>query len=360
MIVGKTMQSPKMNKRRATQILNARFDDNMGSAWDSKCIGNMQEPMPNLRYHVAVARVDDEWTYKEIRERFGVSDGFIAKWSKVYKAHKYLVSRSGSWPHDQILERFRSKSNRPKHISCPAQDRIRDLVVERRKKYGFEGADRIKGILKLKESTSTINKVLRKNGLMDKPKKRHHNLSYGPYERPLPNDLWHTDFKSWEFDFGCVHSTWIIDDASRYILAARITLNTSADLVIDLVQQAIDIYGLPRQLMTDHGTEYYAVNQGKGKSKLDKYCKEAGVEHIYSRVRHPQSNGKMERSHRSAKEETPYFGEVHSLEDAKRVFIDWIEYHNTDCAHQALDYDTPVNVFMAGFLIRDDIMSLAE
>lgn len=261
---------------------------------------------------------------------------------------------------DQILERFRSISNRPKYVSCPAQDRITEAVVARRKRYGFEGADRIKGILHLNESTSTINRVLRKAGLLARPKKRHHNLSYGPYERPLPNDLWHTDFKSWEFDFGTVHTTWIIDDASRYILAARITLKTSAELVMEMVRQAIDIYGKPRQLMTDHGTEYFSVKGGKGRSKLDTYCKEMGVEHIYSRVRHPQTNGKMERTHRSAKEESPYFGEIHSLEDAKRVFVDWIEYHNTECAHKSLGYDLPINVFMAGYLVRDEIMAMAE
>ena len=90
---------------------------------------------------------------------------------------------------DQILERFKSISNRPKNVSCPAQDRICAVVVDRRKQYGFEGANRIKGILKLSESTSTINKVLRKEGLMSKPKKRHHNLSYGPYERAVE---WYT------------------------------------------------------------------------------------------------------------------------------------------------------------------------
>lgn len=315
--------------------------------------------MPNLRYLVAVARVDDGWTYRMIRTRYRVSDGFTRKWSKVYQAHKYLVKVNPS-ADDQILERFRSISNRPKNVTCPVQDEIYDAVVARRKKYGFEGADRIKGNLKLDVSTATINRVLHKAGLMKEPKKRHHNLSYGPYERPLPNDLWHTDFKSWEFDFGTLHSSWIIDDASRYILVSRITLTTSADLVIEMVQQAMDIYGRPRQLMTDHGTEYYAVNQGKGRSKLDKYCKEVGVEHIFSRVRHPQTNGKMERTHRSAKEETPYFGEVHSLEDARRVFNDWIEYHNCDCAHKALDYQFPIDVYMAGSLIYDDIMAMAE
>ena len=82
--------------------------------------------------------------------------------------------------------------------------------------------------------------------------------------------------------------------------------------------------------------------------KLDVWCEENGIEHIYSRVRHPQTNGKMGRTHRSALEETPYFGSLDTLEDAVGTFGDWIEYYNTERPNQALGYDVPVNVFMAG------------
>lgn len=354
------MQSPILTRYAATQILNERFDEHMGSLWDLKPFGKSQEPLINLRYTVAVARIEFNKTYGQIRQQFGVSDGFTAKWSRVYAAHKTLVRTSGSWPKDQIRMRFASISNRPKNVSCPVQDRIRRDVLERRWRYGFEGADRIKAITKVAASTGTINKVLRKAGLMGIPKKRHRNLSYGRYERAIPNDLWHTDFKTWEFDFGTVHTTWIIDDASRYILNARITLETSADIVIDMLGQAIELYGQPNQLMTDHGTEYYAVNGGKGKSKLDRYCKERGIKHIYARIRHPQTNGKMERTHRSAKEETPYFGTIRTFEDAKQTFMKWIEYHNTDCAHRALGYEIPINVYFAGSMVTDLIRELAE
>ena len=110
----------------------------MGSAWDQKPFGKSQEPLVNLRYSVAVARIEYHKSYPQIREQFGVSDGFIAKWSKVYAAHKTLVRTSYSWPKDQILMRFSSISNRPKNVSRPVQDRIRRDILDRRRKYGFE------------------------------------------------------------------------------------------------------------------------------------------------------------------------------------------------------------------------------
>ena len=116
------------------------------------------------------------------------------------------------------------------------------------------------------------------------------------------------------------------------------------------------MFGRPKQILTDHGTEFYSVLGGKGRSKLDRWCKANGIDHIYSRVRHPQTNGKMERTHRSAKEEIPYFGSLSSLEEARRTFSKWIDYHNTGCPHQALSYDYPVNVYFFGCYIYGDLV----
>lgn len=189
-----------------------------------------------LRWLAATARVDSGWTYARIRETYHVSDGFISKWSKVYMAHKEM-QRIFGYEDTQIRTRMRSMSNRPKHCGRPVRDRIRGAVVARRKKYGFEGACRIKAALGLEESPTTITKVMRESGLLDEPKKRHTDLTYGRYERALPNDLWHTDFKSWICNGVTYHSIWIIDDRSRFILAYHVDLCTSADIVIGLISK---------------------------------------------------------------------------------------------------------------------------
>lgn len=66
----------------------------------------------------------------------------------------------------------------------------------------------------------------------------------------------------------------------------------------------------------------------------------------------------MERTHRSAKEEIPYFGGLGTLEEARRTFGKWIEYHNTDCPHQALDYDYPVNVYLSGCFSYGELIEM--
>jgi len=94
----------------------------------------------------------------------------------------------------------------------------------------------------------------------------------------------------------------------------------------------------------------------QGQIQIGQMVQENGIEHIFSRVRHPQTNGKMERTHRSAKEEIPYFGSLETLKDTRKTFAKWVDYHNNDCPHQALDYDYPVNVYLSGCFIYWDII----
>lgn len=118
-------------------------------------------------------------------------------------------------------------------------------------------------------------------------------------------------------------------------------------MVIELVKEVIERYGKPGRILSDHGTEFYSVTGGKGKSKLDIFCAENGIEHIMGRVRHPQTQGKMERTHRTASEEVCYFGDLDTLENAKKAFAKWLEYYNWERPHQSLGYVTPGVMFLS-------------
>lgn len=359
-MVGETnMQSPDSAKHHPREILNERYDEYIGSAWDDKLLNGNTVPLYNLRYNVAVARVKDKWKYKAIREKFHVSDGFIRKWSKLFQANEdELAEHPGE--DTQILTRFRSISNRPKMVESPVRDSIRDAVIARRDKYGFEGAARIKQHCHLDVSTSTINKVLREEGKLEEPKKRHRNLHYGRYECGLSNEMWHTDFKTWKYEFGDLHSIWLVDDHARFIPGFHIDDHSSAKIVIDMCKAAFKRFGKPRAIVTDRGSEFYSNLGGKGRSAFDVFLRGEGVQHIVIRAHHPQSNGKSERTHRSAKEEIPYFGEINSLEDAVEVFGKWIEYRNTDCPHQALRYGITAYEYLGTYNIWKDLLDWAN
>ncbi|MCL2607353.1 MAG: integrase core domain-containing protein [Methanomassiliicoccaceae archaeon] len=64
------------------------------------------------------------------------------------------------------------------------------------------------------------------------------------------------------------------------------------------------------------------------------------------RIGHPETQGKVERSHLSAILETAHIPDVKGMEMRRKVLMDWIMFYNTERPHQSLDYDVPVNVFL--------------
>lgn len=337
-------RSPKPPKTQNSIILDGRAGPK-GSKWDEKIHTPTGLTYYDLRYKVGEAVVRGGISYSDAVSIFTVSKPFVSKWVRVFRAREEANTR-GRVRRNRVSKKvFRSLSNRPRNQASPVQDRIREAVIERRKAMEFEGAFRIRAYLQrkgLSASPTTINKVMRSAGLMDIPKKRHVDKVYGRFQRPWAMELVQIDFKTWADG---IHTIWAIDDCTRRILASRVVASTSADVVIDMLEEVIDSFGVPKQILSDHGTEFYSVRGGKGKSRLDRWCKAQGSEHIMGRVRHPQTQGKMERSHRSAKEEILTFGSLDSLEEAQLTFSRWIAYYNWDRPHQALNYQTPGAVF---------------
>lgn len=336
-------RSPKLTNDKCGKIVNARSKAE-GSKWDTKIHPGSGMNYYDLRYKTGVAVVEDGHTVTEVCRMFGLSRSFVSKWSRIYFARKTANKWKEMENKPVKMTVFKSHTNRPKKIRRPVQNEIRDSVVKRRKKFPFEGAFRIKAATGVKASPTTINKVLRSEKLLDLPKTRCRGKTYGRFQRPWVMNLVQTDYKTWSRG---IKSIWILDDCSRMILAHRIVSNSSAETVIDLLRDVIATYGAPKQILSDHGTEFYSVTGGKGASALDKFCEENGIRHVMGRVRHPETQGKMERTHRSAAEEVLAFGKIDTLEEAKETFARWVQYYNWERPHQALNYIAPGEYFMS-------------
>ena len=135
-----------------------------------------------------------------------------------------------------------------------------------------------------------------------------------------------------------------MDDYSRFILAWELKSNMAADSLIDVVQKAVDATGMTdvpvedrTMLLSDNGAGYISRQFGE-------YLGLVGIRHILASPYHPQTNGKIERYHRTLKGELslmPYEmpGE---LEEAIRAFID---YYNYQRYHEGLGDVTPYDVY---------------
>jgi len=339
-------RNPDPSNSEHSEILDGRTGPHNGSKWDDKIHEPTGLTYRGLRYKVGEAVVVGGMSLGETAEMYKVSKTFVHKWANIFRARKAINDKAGYCAVSK--EVFGSMSNRPGNVASPVRDDIREAVVETRARYPFFGSAKIRAFLGLDAACATIDKVLREEGLAKAPKKRHMGKTYGRFERPVSTDLVQIDYKRWGPN---IHSIWILDDHSRFILGWRVDDRQSSENVIELLERTFAFWGIkPRQILSDHGTEFYSVRGGRGGSALDKWCSENGIEHIYGRVRHPETQGKIERSHGSAKTETPYFGNMRTLEEARETVADWAEFYNVIRPHQALGYGRPLEAFLSGIL----------
>lgn len=159
------------------------------------------------------------------------------------------------------------------------------------------------------------------------------------------NEMWQTDFTYCKvIGWGWYFLSSVLDDFSRFIIAWRLCATMSARDVSDTLDDALKFTGLDQvkvrhkpRLLSDNGPSYISA-------ELATYLKGRGMRHTRGQPYHPQTQGKIERWHRSLKNrillDNHYFpGE---LEDEIRRFID---YYNHERYHESLSNLTPADVF---------------
>ena len=137
----------------------------------------------------------------------------------------------------------------------------------------------------------------------------------------------------------------VMDDFSRFILAWRLQRDMTADSFIEVVQDAVDQTGMTdvpwehrTKLLSDNGPGYISHSFGE-------YLRLLGIRHILASPFHPQTNGKLERYHRTIKldvNQNPY-DVPGNLEEAITGFVN---YNNNRRYHKALGNVTPSDVLV--------------
>jgi len=159
------------------------------------------------------------------------------------------------------------------------------------------------------------------------------------------NELWQTDFTYFRVvGWGWYFLSTILDDYSRYIITWKLFKTMAADDEKETLDEAIKATGVEHvkvkqrpRLLSDNGPCYVS-------DELKKYLKGKGMEHTRGAPYHPQTQGKIERYHRSMKNvvklEHYYF--PWELEKAIGQFV---EHYNHHRYHESLNNVTPADVF---------------
>lgn len=159
------------------------------------------------------------------------------------------------------------------------------------------------------------------------------------------HELWQTDFTYFKIvGWGWYYLSTVLDDFSRYIVSWRLTGTMSADDVKDTLDDALAATGVEHvkvrhrpRLLSDNGPCYIS-------KELSEYLAEKEMAHTRGKPYHPQTQGKIERYHRTMKNVVK-LQNYYQPEELERELALFVDYYNNKRVHESLDNVTPADVY---------------
>lgn len=261
---------------------------------------------------------------------------------------------------------FTLRSRRPLRSPNKTSEMMENKILAIRDKHPCWGGAKIRAYLLNKEKqielphTNTINAILKRHGRITESESEKHK-AWKRFEHEAPNDLWQIDFKGF---FSLNNKTFcypltLIDDHSRYCLLIKACLNQRTATVQPALTEVFKTVGLPKQMTMDNGTPWgYS-----GKQLHTQFCAwlmRLGIVVKHSRPNHPQTQGKLERFHRTFKEELLNYYAFDNLDDAQMGFDGWLNIYNNDRPHGAIDLQTPASRYKKSERLFPEILNPIE
>lgn len=173
----------------------------------------------------------------------------------------------------------------------------------------------------------------------------------GPrYERTSANDLWHIDLKGpfYLADPGgplrTCHFVALVDDFSRYLLGIRAVPTKEAVPVLELLAEAIELCGIPHELMTDNGTPFVTIVRTM-LSRFQRTLADLEIRHIRTQIDTPWTNGKIESFWATLQAEVLDRQHLADLAAADAAVTAYATYYNYHRLHGSLGWRTPAERF---------------
>lgn len=243
-----------------------------------------------------------------------------------------------------VVERSRRPAHSPEETELPKQER----VVELRQEYGW-GAKKIAVLLREENqplTVTTINRILKRRGLVEK--KDSHAPALERFERAAPNQLWQMDGKGeYRNSDGKCYPLSILDDHSRYAVGLYGLAAFNAEQVYPCLVHTFERYGVPEAMLMDHGTVWWSTTNGYGLTWLSVRLIEQGIRLHYARVHHPQTQGKVERFHRTLDEAIRHRGKPKQLAEWPEALEEFRQVYNERRPHEALGMQRPAERYRA-------------
>ena len=230
---------------------------------------------------------------------------------------------------------------------------IEQAILGVREEHPRWGGRKIRRFLEDRDYTdvpaaSTISGILRRHGYISKEPKIIPALHR--FEHEAPNRLWQMDFKGhFAMEKGRCHPLTILDDHSRYNLCLQACANERRDTVKEKIIGVLKRYGLPERINVDNGQPWGSKFYQARYTSFSVWLIELGITVSYSKPRHPQTNGKDERFHRTLNEEVVSCNYFRDLDHSQKIFDGWRYCYNHERPHEAIDMQTPVTRYSPSY-----------
>ena len=248
----------------------------------------------------------------------------------------------------QNCQPLTDRSRRPHATPSKTPDEVELLILAVRADNPGWGSRTIRDVLlaeghKNIPCAKTVNNILHRYGCIS-PEESQKRQPFTRFEKECCNQMWQADFKG-EFrmqDGRYCYPLDIMDDHSRFAIRVAPHLNT-ANVVIPVFAEAFREYGLPDSILSDNGVQFAGFR--KGYTQFERWLMELDILPIHGRIKHPQTQGKIERFHRTMKQELLNHTSIANIQDAQHKFSIWRDKYNNIRPHEALGMKRPGEVY---------------
>jgi len=190
-------------------------------------------------------------------------------------------------------------------------------------------------------SPATVYRVLSKAGLLGRKSTKTKTKGLGFDQPDQPHRHWHVDVSHLNICGTFYYMTSVIDGFSRAVVHWEIREQMKEQDIETILQRAKEKHPAEKpRVITDNGPQFIS-------NDFKQFVRISGMTHVRTSPYYPQSNGKIERYHRTIKSDCIRPKTPLSLEEARRVVTDFVSDYNNERLHSAIGYITPSDM-MAG------------
>jgi transposase InsO family protein len=293
-----------------------------------------------LRKQMVLCLRNGDITVSEAAKRYGVTRKTVRKWRE----------RAEVCPLETLTEASRAPVNKPGKTSQGVESRLLEL----KEQFPHWGAKKLVRLLAdegIQLPVRTGDRILSRHGkvqargVLSEPQR---------FEREASNMLYQMDFK------GLPRSTpysllSVIDDASRMCLVFDPLPDRTGTSVFERLWEMFGEFGLPECFLMDNG-DCWGTSLRRCPTAFEAKLWRLGIRTTHGRPNHPQTQGKVERFHRTAKLEMGASLVQSDWSAVRRDCKAFKDRYNWVRPHEAIDHKVPGRVFVPSCKKRPDYL----